>query len=1296
MRLDVHGAAVSRVPLGERLSLRFATVVVSLLLPLAAHAQSAPGANSPEDEYKKFIKVSEDIEPLGDTPFGEHISLYDGSLSFEQTDISVPGRGPTITIGRIFKEPVAEERRDLQKRAFGEWDLDIPLISTIAPITQQGSHIGWRVNSTNKKTICSNFREPPSVPGVAGDPSRPDWEPDNWWSGYHMRIPGQGTQELLSRSAANTATPFDAGTPGRAYPIVTKQNWVLGCTTELADPSLEAFIAYAPDGTRYWFNRLSYRAMTGVTRPTNPGTGFAMANGIFSPMAALDDLLNREEGRMLVTRVADRFDNAIVYSYDAQNRLTSIDSEAPDDGRHVTLAYDGDRVSSITVQGGSAGTRTWNYSYVPDTLGFRLSTVTQPDGSVWGFNISDLNKEYPRIEAAGTCDAIGAPQNLDQSYTGSMTHPSGLAATFTVKPIKRGRSYVPRGCKAGPNMPATPNGVGTHAEIPNASYSMSITKKQFSGAGIGTQTLEYSYSPANESWGVNCTAGCPTTVWTNVTYPDLHVERSTFSNRFDYSESLLKTEEVFEGAADLSRRRKLTQYNYVDPNPALDSRAAAYPSPWGYMPGSRVNSDQNEKKIPVGSQVITVDDDPNPADPRGDDIFTWNVLSFDSFARPHDTARSNNFGYGLNETNTVQDDYPHWILSLPLQSSINGTEVSKNVYDSNRLTLAERYHFGRKVMAYSFDTFGQLASFTDGNGHATLLSDYKRGIPRSITYPDTQTQAITVDDLGQITSIRNQAQATTSYTYDVIGRLAGIVYPAGDTVNWHPKVFQYTFSGPALGVNGSHWVRTVSQGDKVQRTDFDAMLRPVLSGVARASDQALYVSTGTGYDWKGRKTFASYPVNGAADLTSITAGITTVFDVLGRSTSSTQSDGPNYLTTTTVYYSGGAKRVTDPKGIPTTSWYQAFDQPAYENVVKVAAPEGVVQTIQRDVFGNPHEITQSDGAVDSLTKLMIYDNEFRLCRTWEPESGSEIMAYDGADNVVWSTAGSSFNAGGQCGQDQVVETMKTVRSYDPMNRVTSIVYPTGTAPTTFAYDPLGNPATATSGEVSWTYGRNKLGLLTTEVLGIDGWSWAFNYDYDQNAALSQVRYPNGEVVPYNPDALGRPTTAGNYLSGVSYFPDGDVSSYSLGNGASYTASKNDRKLLDYFTYDTAGGPVIREFLTYDNNGNLTQILDGSGSDQRTKDMTYDGLNRLLSATADNLWGTESYTYDTLNNIRSLTNNDGTHTYNYLGNRLESITIGATPVHTFGYDSRGNTTNKDSQALTFPEESSTRAVRRIAG
>src|ERR1700754_1198143 len=85
MTLEVQCAAIGCARFSGRVSVRLVIVTAFILAPwLSAYAQSIA---SPEDEYKRLVKVSEDIHPLGDTPFGERIGLYDGSLSFEQVDI---------------------------------------------------------------------------------------------------------------------------------------------------------------------------------------------------------------------------------------------------------------------------------------------------------------------------------------------------------------------------------------------------------------------------------------------------------------------------------------------------------------------------------------------------------------------------------------------------------------------------------------------------------------------------------------------------------------------------------------------------------------------------------------------------------------------------------------------------------------------------------------------------------------------------------------------------------------------------------------------------------------------------------------------------------------------------------------------------------------------------------------------------------------------------------------------------------------------------------------------------------
>jgi YD repeat-containing protein len=1226
---------------------------------------------TPEEEYRKLIRINEDIQPLGETPFGENVSLYDGRLSFSATDISLTGTGPAIQINRTFQVEAFGDRDRLKENAFGDWDMEVPRITTIAA-TQQNVQ-GWMVLGPNPKQICTHFGPPPGVNGVPNDAYRHSWQPQDWWHGYQLIVPGVGSQDLLARSDNYTVTPQVGST---LFPAITKQNWQVGCVAQAVnDMSREAFLVVSPDGGQYRFDYLAKRWASPISRPIDTfsiGGRFANSarvsvDGTFRPMAAAEtDDLYREENAMLLTRVTDRFGNWVRYDYDGTftGKLLAVEAS---DGRKVNFTYDGSskRVHSITVQAASASPRTWTYNYAIGDFGIpTLISINQPDNSSWQFNLAAISAQSaPNFvnSDSGLCSMLSPPTNL-QEYTGTITHPSGLVGTFVVKPTRRGRSYVSKTCFGG--MVGVPD--SGSALMPNAWYVTAAVSKTFTGSGMPARRWDFGLSPSNESWWENCSAGCEATVWTDVTAPDGSTTRSVFSNRFDKTESRLLSTNVYAGAVGSTLIRAEWD-EYAEPT------QGPFPPFVGSELQKRVNEEQTERWTPVRKHVVQQDGN----------TFVSEVAEFDIFAQPVRTVRSNNIPdqVARDERTDLLNDTPHWVLGLPQRtySYTTGEEVSRNVYDPNSLTLTERYRFGRKVMGYSFNGQGLLGSFTDGNGKTTSLSNYKRGIPQSISYPDGTSQSITVDDLGQIASVTNQASATTSYGYDAVGRLARIDYPAGDSVAWAPKTFQYVYVGAERGVNGPHWVRVVYQGNKFQRTDFDAMLRPVMSGSARTSDQAFYVSERTDYDWKGRKTFQSYPVDGAVDLPGIVAGVATGYDVLGRQTSSVQSSELGNLTTTTQYLSGAGKRVTDPKGNQITSWFQVFDQPAYDNVVKVEAPEGVLQTITRDVYGNPLSIAQG-----GITKTMTYDMEHRLCRTWEPESGSEIMAYDGASNLTWSASGASFNGAG-CGQDQVAATARTVRAYDAMNRVTSVVYPAGTQPSTFTYDPIGNPATATSGTVSWTYGRNKLGLLTAEVLAVDGWSWALGYGYDANAALSTILYPDGEILSYNPDALGRPTTAGGYAAGLAYFPDGDMKSYSLGSGGSYVAQKNGRNLLSNFTYGKAGVPSLSEDFGYDANGNVLQITDIAGNNQRTKMMGYDGLNRLLSATASNLWGTESYTYDTLNNIRTLSNSSGTSTYNYDGsNLLASITNGATALHTFNYDARGNTVGKDGQLLNFDQ------------
>ncbi|MEK7113496.1 MAG: hypothetical protein AAB873_01575, partial [Patescibacteria group bacterium] len=116
---------------------------------------------------------------------------------------------------------------------------------------------------------------------------------------------------------------------------------------------------------------------------------------------------------------------------------------------------------------------------------------------------------------------------------------------------------------------------------------------------------------------------------------------------------------------------------------------------------------------------------------------------------------------------------------------------------------------------------------------------------------------------------------------------------------------------------------------------------------------------------------------------------------------------------------------------------------------------------------------------------------------------------------------------------------------------------------------------------------------------------------------------------------------------------------------------------------------IQDFeYAYDNNGNITTIndysLQSSSNIPLAISYTYDDLNRMLSATATNLAGsqniyTSTYTYDSLGNITS----SPLGTYSYAGTNYSNphavTSIG--PI-SFTYDNNGNLTNDEVWTHTY--------------
>ncbi|GGA16898.1 hypothetical protein [Dyella nitratireducens] len=1255
--------------------------VIGLLVGcgLSANAWSQSQTVTPDQEYLQLIKVNQDIEPLGNNPFGENISPYNGELSFEETDVSLSGNGPALVIARSLSTTSPLSYSFDAERPFADWDLNIPRIETAVVAKIQGGNTGWITNGLSTSNRCSNFGAPPTASAIqGGDP----WGSDQWWYGYHLIVPGAGSQDLMPRAQANTLAPA-AGTS--TYGIVTKQNWMISCTaSNAADDGGQGFIAVAPDGTQYTFTHLVYRPMTTLTEPlgTAPAAMKAALTGI-KPMVASSNLLERNDAFMYVTRVVDRFGNSLTYTYNnANGNLTGITAS---DGRSVTIGYDstGYLITSVTAQASNVAPRTWTYTYNTSNSALPILTgVTLPDGSAWGYNLGAFQTTPITMSQTADCNQNNPGVVDEATVTGTVTHPSGLTGTFTLTVMPHGRSYISKVCWGSSSQTSDP----PYYTYPEEYFQPTITSKSISGAGVATENWTYSYSPPNQSSNADaCYASgtCASTVYTDVIDPNGNDVRYTYSNKWDYTEGQLQRTDYYQGNGSGATLLRSEIDSYAPLPPAGQTWPWPWPSQYGLDLQGRNNHAQTEELAPLQLRQ-TVEEGS-----EGGDTYTWQALAYDAYAHATDVKRYNSISgqQSIEETTSYLNDPNLWVLGLPqtiVNNTTNETEIS-NTYNSLDL-LQSRSRFGEFMMSYTYNSAGQLASFTDGDSNTTNLSNYYRGIPQQIDYPDGGTEALVVDDLGQITSITDQNGNTTQYSYDPIGRISQITYPTNDSVSWYSKTFTYTpTSATERGISGLHWDRKTTVGNAVTTTFFDAKLRPILSDTSNGSQD---ITIATSYDWTGATTFASYPVYGTPDITAVTTGTHHAYDALEREIQTQEDSELGSLTTTTAYLQGAGKQVTDPKSNVTTTYYQVFDEPEYKDPTQVSAPAGVTQSIARDIYGNPTSITQS-GAYgsenDSITKTLMYDSYHRLCRTTEPESGSTVMAYDTANNLAWSAQGQTITDG-TCGQSDVATSAQTVRTYDPMNRVLSITPPAGTQDTNYSYDEVGNILTVSSGVTQQQFTYDTRNLLTTQALSVPGYAWALGYSYDGYGHVNAIGYPsyNGssEGVAYNPDALGRATQVGSYATSIAYFPNTQVSGFNYGNGASYVAQQNARQLLSNFSYGAGSTLNVSEDYTYDADGNITNVNDLVPNGTRSKVFTYDALNRLTNATASGLYGTETYTYDALNNLRSRVTGGNTLTLNYnASNQLASVSQGASTTTTYGYDNQGNRNNLSSGGTT---------------
>jgi RHS repeat-associated protein len=711
----------------------------------------------------------------------------------------------------------------------------------------------------------------------------------------------------------------------------------------------------------------------------------------------------------------------------------------------------------------------------------------------------------------------------------------------------------------------------------------------------------------------------------------------------------------------------------------------------------------------------------------------------------------------------------------PPTVTVNGTIIPRgNQTSTHRCSSIAGGNCGAWVNTSKiYNTNGMASQSTDANSNTTFFDyDLSGAFLQDIRYPMTGSvtheEWFTFDhNSGEATAHTGQnctsisCPEATTYQYDTLGRLKTVTYPNGGgnaAYNYYDTTPPYYTVDKQVTV--SHSLHEEIDGDYLGQP------------VRKINDYV--VTADTAYDSFGRVTSVSNPYyvnpqSGSNDfvLTDSSHGVTTgstgsKYDALGRVYEVDRPDGNTVKTSYDLSLSGApgpCTKVYDESG----KWRESCTD-ALGRVTQVTemAPSGsganLVTDYRYDPVGNLVCVDQQGGVTGSgcdanaaaggpwRVRRFTYDPLSRLTQAQNPESGTINYGYDNNGNVIAKT-----DADGH----------QTTYCYDQLNRLTGKGYgasascsnlstlavqygydsPDSSVSNTGTLKPYRTTMDDASGHTAWNYdllGRPTLVQRKVNVSGSSSpLSYGVAYSYNFDGTVAAIAYPSGRQVIYGYNNMGWNTWITkndpisqqtlNYVSGVTYMPDGQVAEENLGaasgcyGGIMGEFSYNQRLQPAHLLYTTSGTPATSELTSNScvsgagefmhrmysfnngsggpNNGNVIGIANCLDS-TRSQSFSYDNLNRVQSASAG-FWG-EQYTIDAWGNMTDIESGStlstsepfyseglplGTGTATSL-NQLsgDEIWTGfAWQASAYTYDAAGNLTSADGQSYVYDQE-----------
>lgn len=597
-----------------------------------------------------------------------------------------------------------------------------------------------------------------------------------------------------------------------------------------------------------------------------------------------------------------------------------------------------------------------------------------------------------------------------------------------------------------------------------------------------------------------------------------------------------------------------------------------------------------------------------------------------------------------------------------------------------------------------YDGFGnpnKLRNITSRGIDLTWDASIGRVYPVYMT--NTQGHAMSAGydfQLGKLTSVTDENNQVTSYTFDTFGRLKQVFKP-GDGADPSLEYFYYDtgatqFLSPVMIAISPK--RTTYANAYAQRYFYDGLGRLVQqhtsinvipSGYSTAQD----IIQSTGYDALGHVISQTVPYAAPAYVSNGTSPYTTVnlstaakalttFDGAGRPLKITTTDstwvehhygvfdtanGPRFYDDLIDANRHRTQQQFDMLGRMVTAYEMQGDCSSsyWTPTYTCSTPYTTVWTGYANTYYAYNQLDAMTSVTDNAGNVtaISYNHLGQKTAMVDPDMGAWSYAYDGAGNLTRQTD---------------AKNQTTCLYYDNISRLTGKLYQANTScPTsnpslsvTFGYDSGTNgigrrtSMSDSSGSTTWSYDLR--GRMTEELrtIGVFG-TYKTQWNYDLLDRLSWMKYPGdnqgnvGEQVTYTYHAnvanwLVSVVGTNTYVKNVAYDVAGRVDLLSLGLiGSSpifnvdyvYNAWTTQGGRLQQTKTGTPSSTTSLQDLryTYDSAGNVLTIQDYKAGSPQTQTFTYDFLNRLKSAQASGgTGGTYALEYYTVNEIGNLT------------------------------------------------------------